>query len=687
MHLNDLLSLFNCSMNQELSVNRHIVCEVLIEWHAEPSRSILCCQPQTMSLPTLYQHYVLPDINSGLDPKPDGFYLNGKKISIHSGALHYFRVPQAYWRDRLRKYRAAGLNAVETYVPWNLHEPLRDEFDFGDGDNDFSDFLDVVKFVKMAQEEDLFVIVRPGPYICAEWDFGGLPSWILNEKGVKVRTSESKYMKRVTCYFNKLLPLFADLQFTKGGSIIAFQIENEYGSINEDGTVPDIEYLKQLKEIFEKNGLVEMFFTSDTPSIRRDAGTLPGVLQTANFKVDPEKELNLLKELQPNMPAMVMEYWTGAYDHWLEPRDSPEPFDVYVDVLERILIFPSSVNFYMFHGGTSFGFMSGADVNKNYQADVTSYDYVAPLTESGDYTEKYYKTKEILAKYQSVTTKLPDLPTVSQKAAYPTLEVIGHLDFWDILDQLPADLKVMLPNVINMENLPIKNGNGQSYGYINYRKKVGLKTISTLKVSGYVQDAAMVLVDGELKSKPLETKEDINGFGYWMKKDTELTLNSDKAEEKTLDIIVENWGRVNFGVLADFDQRKGLWQGPVYLDGNELKDWEIYALEFDSKWAKSLINWKQGPSIRKKGPSVSRVILNLSVPQDTFIDLRGWLKGIVFVNGFNLGRYCHLGPLRTLYLPAPLLKNGQNEILVFEHFKPDVKVSFLDHPILGNLKP
>ncbi|XP_046473337.1 beta-galactosidase-1-like protein 2 [Neodiprion pinetum] len=641
-----------------------------------------------MSLPTLYQHYVSPKVNSGLYAKPDGFYLNGKKISLHSGALHYFRVPQAYWRDRLRKYRAAGLNAVETYVPWNLHEPLRDVFDFGDGDNDFSDFLDVVKFIKIAQEEDLFVIVRPGPYICAEWDFGGLPSWILNEEGLKLRTSEPKYMKRVTDYFNKLLPLFTDLQFTKGGPIIAFQIENEYGSVEEDGTVPDIEYLKQLKDLFVNHGLVEMFFTSDTPTLHRDAGSLPGVLQMANFKVDPEKELNLLKELQPNHPAMVMEYWTGWFDHWLEPYHSIEPVHVYADVLERILSFPSSVNFYMFHGGTNFGFMNGANVFENYQADVTSYDYDSPITEAGDYTPKYHKTKEILAKHQTVITKLPDLPAESSKVAYPTLKIFGHLDFEDILDQLPADLKVKLSNVTNMENLPIKNGNGQSYGYINYRKKVALKTASTLKISGYVQDTAMVLVDGELKSKPLETEEDINGFGYWMQKDAELTLNSDKAGEKTLDIIVENWGRVNFGVLANFDQRKGLWQGPVYVDDKELKDWEIYALEFDSKWAKSLTNWKLGPpSISTRGPSVSRFVINLALPQDTFIDLRGWTKGLVFVNGFNLGRYCHLGPTRTLYLPAPLLKKGQNEILVFEHFKSDIELSFLDYPILGDLKP
>ncbi|XP_012265320.2 beta-galactosidase-1-like protein 2 [Athalia rosae] len=639
-----------------------------------------------MSLPTLFEYYASSQVTSGLVPKADGFYLNGKKITLCSGSLHYFRVPQEYWRDRLRKFRAAGLNAIETYVPWNLHEPVRDSYDFGDGNNDYSDLLDIVKFIQTAQEEDLFVIVRPGPYICAEWDFGGLPSWLLNEDGIKLRTSEPKFMKRVTNYFSKLLPLFTDLQFTKGGSIIAFQVENEYGSVESDGTVPDIEYLKAVKKLYEDHGLVELFFTADTPTLHKDAGSLPGVLQTATCKIYPDAELYLLKELQPDKPLMVIEYWTGWFDHWLEPYHSIEPVDAYADRLEKILNFPSSVNFYMFHGGTSFGFMNGANVFTHYQPDVTSYDYDAPISESGDYTEKYYKTKEILAKFQTVKTKLPEPPAKTPKYAYSSIKAIAHLDFEDLLAQVGAEFKVKLPNVTNMENLPIKNGNGQSYGYINYRKKVSLNTKSTLKISGYVTDTAMVLVDGELKSKPLESVEDINGFGYWMQKDAELTINSDKGGSQTLDIIVENWGRVNFGVLSNFDQRKGLWQGPVYLDGNELKDWEIYALEFTSKWVKSLENWKQGPATNKVGPTVSKFVLRLTEVYDTFIDLRSWSKGIIFVNGFNLGRYCHLGPTGTQYLPAPLLTKGENEILVFDHFQSNSELSFLDYPILGEAK-
>ncbi|XP_015598574.1 beta-galactosidase-1-like protein 2 [Cephus cinctus] len=639
-----------------------------------------------MSLPTLYEYYAPHVIASGLIAKKDGFYLNNKEITLHSGAMHYFRVPPGYWRDRLRKMRAAGLNAVETYVPWNLHEPQRDVFDFGDADNDFSGFLNIVKYIQLAREEDLFVIVRPGPYICAEWDFGGLPSWLLNEKDLKLRTSDPKYMKRVTDYFNQLLPLLTPLQFTKGGPIIAFQIENEYGSIMEDGTIPDLEYLKALKDLFVKNNLVELFFTSDTPSLHGSAGSLPGILQTANFKQEPEREFMLLKELQPDKPLMVMEYWTGWFDHWLEEYHNTEPPQVYCDVLERILKFPSSVNFYMFHGGTNFGFMNGANVFTDYQPDVTSYDYDAPLSEAGDYTEKYYKTIEILARYQKVKTRLPELPAETQKVAYPTMKVVAYLTYRDILNQISADAKVTLPDVVSMENLPINNGSGQSYGYVIYKKRVPLRKESSLKISGHIHDTAMVLVDGILKTKPLKSLDDISGFGYWSTENPELILKSESAGEHDLDIIVENWGRVNFGVLSDFDQRKGLRDGPVLLDDKALSNWEICALEINKKWVNSLSGWKQGNALEEKGPTFSKVILCITKAQDTFIDLTGWSKGIVFINGFNLGRYCHLGPPQTLYLPAPLLKIGENEIIIFEHFKPNSSLSFLDHPVLGPVK-
>lgn len=313
------------------------------------------------TLPSLYEYFTTENgIQAGLSDEQEHFTLNSKNITIYSGALHYFRVPEPYWRDRLRKYRAAGLNTVETYVPWNLHEPEEGVFDFGDGVSDFKDFLDIVKFINLAKEEDLFVILRPGPYICAEWEFGGLPSWLLRYEGLKIRTNDVLYIKFVERYFKRLFELVGPLQFTKGGAIIAIQIENEYGNTKEDGKEVDTGYLETLKSLFIENGLVELFFTSDTPS-SGFSGTIPGVLATANFQEQPEKELKLLKDFQPFKPLLVMEYWTGWFDHWAEKHHT-RTAQQFGEVLETILKLEASVNMYMFHGGTNWGFLNGGNI-------------------------------------------------------------------------------------------------------------------------------------------------------------------------------------------------------------------------------------------------------------------------------------------------------------------------------------
>ncbi|KAG5895370.1 hypothetical protein JTB14_029594 [Gonioctena quinquepunctata] len=307
-------------------------------------------------LPTLYEYYTSSGIHGGLNAEKPHFTLNDRNITIYSGALHYFRVPKAYWRDRLRKLRAAGLNTVETYVPWNLHEPQPGQFDFGQGGSDMEDFLNVTEFLNIAKEEDLLAIVRPGPYICTEWDFGGFPSWLLREKDIKVRTSDATYMKHVRRYFNMLLPILAMLQFTKGGPIIAFQVENEYGSTEKPGIFnPDKAYLRQLRQLMTNNGIVELLVTSDSPTLHGSVGTLPAdFLQTANFAANPEAEFKKLEQLQPNRPVMAMEFWTGWFDHWSELHHVRNDDDFY-DTYERILKYPASVNMYMFHGGTNLG--------------------------------------------------------------------------------------------------------------------------------------------------------------------------------------------------------------------------------------------------------------------------------------------------------------------------------------------
>lgn len=346
--------------------------------------------------------------------------------------------------------------------------------DFGEGGSDMQDFLDIREFFKIVQEEDLFALVRPGPYICSEWEFGGLPSWLLREKNIKFRTADTKYMYYVKRYFNALLPILAYFQFTKGGPILGFQVENEYGSTYVANVFnPDREYLRQLRQIMLDNGVVELLFTSDGVSTFGDRGTLPEVLfATANFDYNAETNFNALKAFQPDRPFMAMEFWDGWFDHWSEEHHTRSVASVQI-VLEEILNYPASVNFYMFHGGTSFGFLNGANVddsntdNRGYQPDISAYDYDAPLTEAGDYTDKYVMIKEVIAKHNNITTKLPQTPALLERVAYPSLAIEGQLLLNEIIDSIPE--KFERPEVIPMEQLPINNNSGQSYGYILYR--------------------------------------------------------------------------------------------------------------------------------------------------------------------------------------------------------------------------
>ncbi|XP_047001702.1 beta-galactosidase-1-like protein 2 [Schistocerca americana] len=638
-------------------------------------------------LQPVLKYYQGSSIESGLVADADGFHLNNKNLTIFSGALHYFRVHPSYWEDRIAKISALGLVAVETYVPWNLHEPEEGVYDFGDGDREFSAFLNLDLFIQKVYEANLLMLIRPGPYICAEWEFGGLPSWLLRTSGIKVRTSDEKYTSKVKAYYDKLLPIIAKWQFIKGGPIIAVQLENEYGSTG----VVDKEYLTFLRDLYLSHGIEGLFYTSDSPLSSGDRGSLEGALQTANFQVNPEDQLNRLKELQPDKPAMVMEYWSGWFDHWMESSHSTTSVESFRDVLERIITFPASFNLYMFHGGTSFGFMNGAniaDTFPTYTPDVTSYDYDAPLSEAGDYTEKYTAVKELLEQYAPRQFLKADAPKESDKVAYADVPLLGQLTLDEIVAQVDAGDWVNSTEILPMEYLDINNGNGQSYGFVLYRKTgVTIGESSVLQIIGRVRDLAIVLIDGESKTDPLTSVIQLEGFGFWEQSNASTTLNADGSVPHTLDILVENWGRNNFGSLLndkDFDQRKGIVSGPVLVNGTALSDWQIFALQFKKKWLQRLTGWQPISEESVRGPVLIRATFNVdSTPQDTFIDMSAWGKGSVFLNGFPLGRYFNLGPQRTLYVPAPLLIQGENEILIFELYTSASKVVFSDVPILG----
>lgn len=633
-------------------------------------------------LPTLYEHYTSDGIIAGLSSDQPFFTLNNKNITIYSGAMHYFRVPQEYWRDRLRKMRAAGLNTVETYVPWNLHEPEPGHFDFGQGGTDFQELLNIEKFLNIAQEEDLLAIVRPGPYICSEWEFGGLPSWLLRDKNIKVRTSDERFVSAFTKYFKVLFAILTALQFTKGGPIIAFQIENEYGSVRNN----DFKYLEILKNKYLENGVVELLFTSDMPSMG-NKGMIPGVLYTANFQQNAQSELDIMQNYQSNKASMVMEYWSGWFDHWTENHHTTS-LTSFTKVVSDILNYPASINFYMFHGGTNWGFMNGANIdglktdNSGLQPDTTSYDYDAPLTEAGDYTPKYEAVKRLIQTHNKVFTRIPPVPLPTEKITYDAVQIMGQLDFSQIFSQ--AEHHIFSHSLLSMEELPINNNAGQSYGYIVYRKNnIDIAPNSVLKIEGHVCDSAIVLINGKLQSPILNSQSDLKGFGYWKTKDTTLNLGNEQHTNATLDIIVQNWGRNNFGQLMQFNQFKGLWQGNVLINEDVISDWEIVPLEFKKNWTQNLTGWKK-PNY-DVGPKLFKGILHTEITSDTFIDMRNWNNGIVIVNGFVLSRYVRLGPQQAAYLPSPFLKSGANEIIIFEHFVPNNEITFTSDQLFETL--
>ncbi|XP_060069165.1 beta-galactosidase-1-like protein 2 [Ylistrum balloti] len=582
--------------------------------------------------------------------KNGDFILDQKPLRILSGTMHYFRVVPEYWEDRLLKMKACGLNTVETYVAWNKHEEYPGQFNF-DG------ILDVRKFVQVAKKVGLYVIFRPGPYICAEWDFGGLPSWLLTDEKMKVRSNYQPYQDAVDRFFTKLLPLVTDLQYSKGGPIIAVQVENEFGSYSDE-----VEHLSFVKELLEKNGIQELLLTSENIFGLKRAAFYQHALPTANFPEmgDGQKLFDMIREWSPDFPLMVMEFWPGWFDHWGQGHKGLA-MPLFENCLTGILDAGGSFNMYMFHGGTNFGFMAGANffANSTYKPDITSYDYDAPLSEAGDITPKFLRAREII--FEKVlkplgVTKLPDLPSNTPKASYVRNEV-------------------RCSSPIPMELLKIHGDYGQNYGYTLYRTT--MPAGKCLQFSSLPQDRAQIFING--------------AFVHvidWRNPGLEIDIVCTQ-DTNTLEILVENHGRVNyveFGLNLLNEQRKGL-SGDVSVDGKKLESWSIVPLEFDNDFVNNVSRcdkWVSTLPSSYSSPALFKATLTISdTPKDTFLCTKGWGKGIVFLNGFNLGRFWCVGPQQTLYVPAPLLKQGDNQILIFEQEAPGISIEFLDAPILN----
>ncbi|XP_041664950.1 beta-galactosidase-1-like protein 2 [Cheilinus undulatus] len=586
----------------------------------------------------------------GLKAKSSQFTLEGEPFRILGGSIHYFRVPRAYWEDRLLKMKACGLNTLTTYVPWNLHEPERGTFNF-------QDQLDLKAFVTLAGDLGLWVILRPGPYICAEWDLGGLPSWLLQDKEMQLRTTYPGFVDAVNRYFNKLISVIKPLMFEEGGPIIAVQVENEYGSYAKDEN-----YMPFIKNCLESRGIKELLLTSDNWEGLRYGG-IDGVLKTINLQRLSFGAIHHLANMQPQKPLMVMEYWSGWFDVWGEYHHVFHAEDM-VAVVSEILERGVSINLYMFHGGTSFGFMNGAMDLGTYKPQVTSYDYDAPLSEAGDCTLKFQLLRNVFSQYHS--EPLPKVPSPPERKAYDPIPIQQHLSLWDSLHFTDKPCRSDRP--VNMENLPVNNNNGQSYGYTLYETTISCG--ETLNSRNNIRDRALVFMNRQ-------------HVGFLDYKTHELTLPKGKGE-RTLSFLVENCGRVNYGKALD-EQRKGI-VGDIFLDHTPLRGFTIFCLDMKPGFLKRILSsghWKSDI----KSPSIPGFFLaRLHVdghPKDTFIRLPGWGKGVVFVNGKNLGRHWFIGPQHFLYLPGPWLKSGENQIVVFEEQKAEDTIMFAENPEHG----
>ena len=582
------------------------------------------------------------------------FLLNGQPFRILSGAIHYFRVVPEYWRDRLEKAKAFGLNTIETYVAWNLHEPRPGEFHF-------EGMLDISRFISIAADLGLKVIVRPGPYICSEWEFGGLPAWLLKDPHMQIRCMYPPYIAAVDRFFDALLPHLTPLLDGKGGPIIAMQVENEYGGFGNDH-----EYLQHLENSLRARGVDGFLFTSDGANDKDlQGGSLPNLLKTVNFAYGTRPAFAKLRQYQPEGPLMVTEFWSGWFDHWGERHHiamAGLPTSLFSQwALDKILAAGASINFYMFHGGTNFGLMNGANRFPwtGYLPDITSYDYAAPLDEAGDPSSKYSIYGKQLRRH---IPSLPPLavPPSSRKKAYGPVRLTESASLFESLGE-----KYMRPTPEPMEAFD------QAYGFILYRTHIsGPRPKAQLEIFD-LHDRAQVFLNGQ----PL-------GILERMAPRRKLTL-AIPAGGATLDILVENMGRVSFGLyLLD---RKGITSG-VALGKQFLFGWEIYPLPLDEL---STLRFGENDSLSGVTPQTGlprfwRGHFLVEDPADTFLDLPGWTKGLAWLNGFNLGRYWKRGPQQTLYVPAPLLKKGQNEVVVLElHGQRQPVVEFARKPILN----
>ena len=561
------------------------------------------------------------------------FYLDGQEFKILSGAIHYFRIQPEDWYHSLYNLKALGFNTVETYVPWNMHEPKKGQFDF-------QGILDIEKFLQIAQDLGLYAIIRPSPFICAEWEFGGMPAWLLTED-MRIRSSDASYLQAVADYYDELLPRLVPRLLDKGGNILMMQVENEYGSYGEDK-----DYLRAIRQMMLDRGVDCPLFTSDGPwraTLR--AGTLieEDLFVTGNFGSKADYNFAQMQEFfdehGKKWPLMCMEFWDGWFNRWKEPiikRDPEELAQAVHEVLKQ-----GSINLYMFHGGTNFGFMNGCSARGVTDLpQVTSYDYDALLDEQGNPTPKYFAVQKMMETYYPEHPQMK--PLTKKSFELRDIALSEKVSLFETLPDLAQPVESLYP--VKMEDL------GQSYGYLLYRTEASWDADEEKIRVIDGRDRMQLFVDGELVTTQYQAE-----IGQ------DIFVTGKKKATHQIDILMENMGRVNYGhkFLAD-TQRKGIRTG-VCKDLHFLLNWQQYPLSFENT---ENINFSKG--WQPEQPAFYAFDFEMKAFKDTYLDLSGFGKGLAFVNGVNIGRFWNVGPTLSLYIPHSLLKEGHNRIIIFE---------------------
>ncbi|MGM9936219.1 MAG: glycoside hydrolase family 35 protein [Candidatus Ornithomonoglobus sp.] len=565
----------------------------------------------------------------------DKLFMNGSEFYIRAGAVHYFRIHPSDWERRLIKLKECGLNTVETYIAWNIQEPERGKF-ISEGTADFE------RFIEIAETLGLYVIIRPGPYICAEWEMGGFPPWLMNIEGIELRRDNAPYLECVRRYLSWVMDICRPHFLSNGGGIIAMQIENEFGGFGR----PDAEYLKKLRKMYHELGADDvLLFTSDgTWNDCLENGSIDGVLMTANFGSHSDEAFEKLELLRPGEPKCCMEFWNGWFDQWGVVHHTREPQSV-VDELKRIIEQGGHFSIYMFSGGTNFGFMNGSNCNPHFEPCITSYDYGAALTEYGASTRQYELIKQML-------TGDGETSDDTGTRAYPAVTEFIASGLFDNKDVLGRAYK----------NSPVRSMEecSQSYGYIMY--EADIDGMSGEIDIGKRRDRVMLYADGRY----IGVHE--RGTDY-----APIFISG----AKRLTILVENLGRVNYGQRI-FD-RKGLLSN-VKIGGQEIEVYDIHCFEMDK-----IPPLSEGVSYPQ--PIIYRAEFIIDEPCDTFLRPSGFTHGFAVINGFNLGRYRSIGPQQTLYVPAGVLTKGRNELVILDLYPAEKPLAeFLDRPVLDELK-